>query len=183
MLLNNCLDFTQYSQLDVAIVSDTHGDIVTDVTDLVKQCDIVIHAGDIGNMAVLEQLQPKLKHVLAVAGNNDKLYLWQVKDWDIVRKLPRKLDISLSGGVISVEHGDAHDVNKPSHKSLRDAHQFSRAVIYGHTHHQVIDEVEPDLWVVNPGASGTTRTHGGASCLKLSISENDWKIEAYRFNE
>jgi len=181
MLLNECFDFTQYTQLKVALISDTHGEVVTEVQDIVKECDIAIHAGDIGNYKTLQQLKPKLGHVLAVTGNNDVPYIWEVKDWDIVKNMPQKFDVKLSGGVLSVEHGHLHDMIKPSHESLRYAHQDSRAVIYGHTHHQVIDDMNPDQLVINPGASGTTRTNGGASCMKLVIDKDDWKIKTYRF--
>ena len=181
MLLNQCFDFSQYQNLDIAIVSDTHGDIVPDVINLVKECDIAIHAGDIGNMAVLEALQPKKEHVLAVAGNNDKPYLWEVLHWSIVKSLPKSMDIKLYGGELSVEHGHFHDLNKPSHDNLREAHQSARVIIYGHTHHQIIDNSDAGRWVINPGAAGTTRTHGGSSCIKLSINKNDWQSKAYRF--
>ncbi len=182
MLLNQCFDFSQYKSLDVAMVSDTHGDIVSDVVSFVKTCDIVIHAGDIGNMGVLEALQPEKEHVIAVSGNNDKLYLWEVLHWDIVKNLPESVDIKFFGGMVSVEHGHLHDMNKPCHDSLRKIHQSARIVLYGHTHHQVFDDSDPGHWVINPGAAGTTRTHGGASCIKLSIRENNWKIQSYRFN-
>jgi putative phosphoesterase len=182
MLLNECFDFSQFKTLDIAIVSDNHGDIVSDIINIVKECDIAIHAGDIGGFEVLQALQPKQKHVLAVAGNNDKAYLWEVKHWDIVKNLPDSLDLKLAGGVVSVEHGHIHDLNKPSHDSLRKAHQSSRAIVYGHTHHQIFDDSNPDHWVINPGASGTTRTHGGAACIKLSVNNNNWKVQSYRFN-
>jgi len=182
MILNECFDFSQYQTLDVAILSDNHGDIVSDVVSLVKECDIAIHAGDIGGMDILEALQPKSEHILAVAGNNDKPYLWEVLHWDVVKNLPTSLDIKLPGGIVSVEHGHFHDLNKPCHDSLRDAHLSARAVIYGHTHHQIVDDSKPEHMVINPGASGTTRTHGGASCIKLSINNGDWNFETYRFN-
>jgi hypothetical protein len=37
--------------------------------------------------------------------------------------------------------------------------------------------------VVNPGAAGSTRTRGGASCLVLSASETQWTFESFRFIE
>ena len=42
-------------------------------------------------------------------------------------------------------------------------------------------EAEP--WVVNPGASGKVRTHGGPSCLVLHASEDIWEIEAVLFED
>ena len=181
MLLNKCFDFKKQARLDIAIISDTHADLVTEIYELVSHCDIVIHAGDIGSMEVLEKLKPKMEHVIAVAGNNDKPYMWDVLHWHIVKNLPDHIDIDFSGGTISLEHGHLHDMNKPSHDSLRNAHKQSRLIIYGHTHHQVIDKEDEQHWVINPGAAGLTRTHGGSACFKLSISDNDWEIKTYRF--
>jgi putative phosphoesterase len=183
MLLNKSQDFTQFKQLDIAIISDTHSDLVTDIYKLVSECDIVIHAGDIGSMEVLEKLKPKMDHVIAVAGNNDKPYMWDVPHWKIVKSLPDNIDILLVGGLLSVEHGHLHDMNKPSHDSLRQAHSASKMTIYGHTHHQIIDKSDLDHWVINPGAAGLTRTYGGSSCLKLSINNDDWQLKTYRFQD
>ena len=182
MLLNQCFDFTEYEQMDIALISDTHAEISQGVLDVVSQCDVAIHAGDICSMEVLEQLKPKLEHVIAVAGNNDKAYIWEMKDWDVVKSLPEKIKIKCTGGQISVEHGHLHDMNKPGHDSLRSSSRDAKVVVYGHTHHQVIDD-EEDIIVVNPGACGKTRTHGGPSCLKLSINRDEWQFTPYRFED
>ncbi len=182
MLLNQCFDFSQYDKLDIALISDTHADLSPDILELVNKSDLVIHAGDICSMDVLHELQPRLKHVIAVAGNNDKPYVWDVKDWSVVRSLPEAVDVKLASGVISVEHGHRHDMFKPSHDSLRQAHPNARVVVYGHTHHQIIDDSN-DIWVINPGAAGKTRTHGGPSCVVLSISEDGWHHQTYRFSQ
>ena len=39
-------------------------------------------------------------------------------------------------------------------------------------------------WVVNPGAAGKTRTHGGPSCLVITCSEDEeWNIKKHRFSD
>jgi hypothetical protein len=55
-------------------------------------------------------------------------------------------------------------------------------VVYGHTHKKVIDDYQQP-WVVNPGAAGSTRTRGGASCLILTACAQFWKLESYRFED
>jgi len=185
MLLNEKQDFRDHDSLEIAIVSDTHSDIDDSVVEFVKTCDIAIHAGDIGNMAVLNALQPKLSHIIAVSGNNDKPYLWEVKDWPVVKNLPETIQLELPGGKLTIEHGHEHDMMKPSHDDLRKTHNESRMIVYGHTHKQIIDDSDQSTWVVNPGAAGYTRTHGGSACLKLTINKqtDDWKLEAIRFAE
>jgi len=54
-------------------------------------------------------------------------------------------------------------------------------IIYGHTHKQVIDK-ESTPWVINPGASGEIRNHGGSKCFTMDIyDEKEWLITPYTF--
>ena len=48
----------------------------------------------------------------------------------------------------------------PDHTDLRWDHADARLIVYGHTHIRVVDQKEVP-WVVNPGASGKVRNHGG----------------------
>jgi predicted phosphodiesterase len=70
---------------------------------------------------------------------------------------------------------------KPSHDDLRRAHPDARLIIYGHTHISVIDKDNPVQWVANPGASGDTRNKGGPSCMMLSIENNEWDLQLFKF--
>jgi len=119
MQLNSQQDFTSLENCKIAIISDTHDELDERVIALVKSCDLAIHAGDIGCRSVLDAMQPKSEHIIAVSGNNDKPYLWQVKDWDIVKNLPDQVELIFTGGKIAIEHGHLHDMQKPSHIDLR----------------------------------------------------------------
>lgn len=182
MQLNQCLDFSDHNKLEIAIISDTHGEIHAEILRQINQCDIVIHAGDICGYQVLAQIQPRQGHIIAVAGNNDRPYVWDVKHWSIVKSLPQQVQIQVTGGQIAVEHGHVHDMYKPSHSDLRQAHPDARLVIYGHTHHLIIDD-QQEGWVINPGAAGKTRTHGGASWVKLIVTSNEWKTIGQRIED
>ncbi len=182
MLLNKETDFSKTEVIKIGILSDTHNELSEEVSLLIKDCDIAIHAGDIGCSAVLEGLQPKSGHVIAVSGNNDKPYLWDVKDWAVVKNLPEVQSIILPGGIAVIEHGHEHDSYKPSHNDLRNAYPKARLIIYGHTHIQVIDKEDATTHVINPGAAGFTRNKGGASCIILTINNNLWDYKAYKFS-
>jgi len=94
--------------------------------------------------------------------------------------LPETLRFNIAGQTIAVEHGHQHG-SQPSHESLRKAHPNAKVVVYGHTHRQVIDK-DAMPWVINPGAAGKTRTHGGPSCLVIECSKTfEWKINVFRF--
>ncbi len=165
----------------VAIVSDTHGYLDPRIADIIKQSDIAIHAGDIGDASILEAMQPKTGQIFAVTGNNDHHVFWPSSQSDTLKTIPLIAKLDLPGGRITIEHGDRHDMFKPDHQSLRNAFPDSRLVIYGHTHKMVIDN-QTRPWVANPGAAGSTRTHGGPSCLLLTASESEWEIESIRFD-
>lgn len=160
--------------LKVGIVSDTHGHIDDRIVDVISDCDFAIHAGDICGAHILEQLTPRID-VIAVAGNNDHPALWQEDESEIVSALPKSTQLQLPGGTIIVEHG--HRLGgQPDHDQFRWDHAEAKLVVYGHTHKRIIDQTaEP--WIVNPGAAGKIRNHGGPSCLILHASETNWKIE------
>jgi putative phosphoesterase len=166
------------SNVTVGILSDSHGYLDLRIEETVNQCDYIVHAGDIFNAQVLQQLQPK-RELVAVAGNNDYPAFWKAEEAEVVSALPSTSRLELPGGLLIVEHGHRLG-NQPEHEQLRCDHAEARLVVYGHTHHRVVDQsAEP--WVINPGASGRVRTHGGPSCLILNASESEWTIETVLF--
>lgn len=54
----------------VGILSDTHGRLHADAYEALADCDHIIHAGDIGDPRILDELRT-LAPVTAVLGNND----------------------------------------------------------------------------------------------------------------
>ncbi len=164
----------------VGILSDSHGYLDPRVAEVVNQCDYIVHAGDIFNAHVLQQLKPN-KELIAVRGNNDYPSFWKTEEAAIVKALPETAKLEVPGGAIYIEHGHRLG-NHPEHDRLRSDHAEARLIVYGHTHHRIIDQ-QAKPWVVNPGASGKVRTHGGPSCLVLYASETEWKIEQVLFAE
>ena len=164
----------------VGILSDTHGEVDPRIVDVINDCDFAIHAGDICGAHILESLKPRID-VIAVAGNNDHPAIWHEDEAEVVSALPKSTELSLPGGKIIIEHGHRLGHN-PEHDQFRWDHAEAKLVVYGHTHKRVIDQTaEP--WVINPGAAGNVRNHGGPSCLVLHASEADWKIETVVFSE
>lgn len=164
----------------VAIVSDTHGFLDARIERVIHACDFAVHAGDILGAHVLRAIRPRREKVVAVAGNNDIADKWPEADRDVVDALPRVAEVDLPAGRLVVEHGDRHGHHAPRHDLLRRAHPDARAIVYGHSHKLICDQ-DDDPWVLNPGAAGRVRTYGGPSCLVLSASSKEWKVETYRF--
>lgn len=165
--------------LTIAIVSDTHGRLDARIAALVRDCDYAVHAGDILGAAVLAALQPRLA-VLAVRGNNDVPHKWPPADAGLLSSLPLEAELALPGGILAVTHGDRRFVRPDRHARLRAHFPAARLIVYGHSHFLSVDQTALP-WVVNPGAAGRSRTHGGPSCLILTASRTSWHVEARRF--
>lgn len=163
----------------VAILSDTHGWVNPRILAVVATCDLAVHGGDIGNAAVLAQLRPRRGAVWAVRGNNDCPGKWPEADLDLLQTIPTQVLLHLPGGTLVLIHGHQTPA-RGRHERLRRRFPKARALVYGHSHHLIIDQ-DPGPWVLNPGAAGRTRTHGGPSCLVLTADQPDWRLERHRF--
>lgn len=162
----------------VAILSDTHGYVWPQITEAVQQCDYAVHAGDIGGAEVLDQLRPKIQ-LLAVRGNNDMPFTWEQDEHHVLASIQHREMIELPGGTLAVVHG--HEAGRVSdrHENLRKQFPDARIIVYGHSHQLTVDK-NKDIWVVNPGAAGRARTHGGPSWMILSASKRNWELQTYR---
>lgn len=160
------------NQVQVGILSDTHGFLDERIAEVIQQCDYAIHAGDIGKVDILNALNPK-NETFAVRGNNDY--------GSGLDSLPGKNQIELPGGLVVIVHGHRHG-GSPEHDALRENNMEARLIVYGHTHKRIIDQ-DSEPWVVNPGAAGRERTKGGPSCLVLHASESEWHIETFLFED
>ena len=124
----------------VGVISDTHGLLRPEVVAALADSDFIIHAGDVGDLAILERLNA-IAPVTAVRGNVD------VGEW--ARKLPQTNVLQVEGCTIYV----LHIIDQLDLKN--EAAGFS-AVIYGHSHkpHQ---ETKSGVLYFNPGSSGPRR--------------------------
>lgn len=167
------------SAVRVAIIADTHGFLDARVAEQVSGCHIAVHAGDVGGADILLALQPS-ESVTAIRGNNDDADHWSETELDVLEKLPSETELDLPGGKLKVVHGDDGGTLEQRHKRYRAQFSDYRAVVYGHSHRQLVDTTETP-WLLNPGAAGRTRTYGGPGCLILSCRDDDWRIEPMRF--
>gem|GEM_PF-83348 len=160
--------------LRIGVLSDTHGEISQRVLNKLQGNDVILHAGDVCGQPVLDALLTITTRVIAVCGNNDSAFDYNGKD------LPDVVHLKVPGGQISIVHGHQFGQHVPSHDAMREAYASSRAVIYGHSHKQIHD-VDAVPAILNPGAAGSTRTNGGASCaFVVADRSGDWDFSLYR---
>ena len=123
----------------VGLISDTHGLLRPQACDALAGCARIVHAGDIGNVDVLDALSA-MAPVAAVRGNNDRA------EW--AADLPHTLRLRIEEIDVHV----VHDVATLDRTSSKDA----RVVIFGHSHRPGIREQDAVLYV-NPGSAGPRR--------------------------
>lgn len=127
----------------VGVVADTHlyGTPVPEhVMDALEGSDLILHAGDILEMAVLEQLST-VAETIAVRGNMDH--------GDVSRLLPARRVLDVMGFRIGLTHGHG----PPSRITWKVAAEFGRVdcIVFGHTHEPLVKERDGVLFF-NPGS-------------------------------
>lgn len=124
----------------IGLIADTHGLMRPEALNALRNSDLIIHCGDIGNPAVLEALRG-IAPVRAIRGNNDK------GGW--AASLPASDLVEVGGHTIYVLHNISELALDPA------ASNFT-AVISGHSHKPVIKRQDKILFV-NPGSAGPRR--------------------------
>ena len=119
----------------IGVLSDTHlkyptNDFIDLVNDLMKDCDMIVHAGDFASLEVYTYLnEVKSGHLIAVCGNMDPPELRKL--------LPQKRIFETMGVRIGVIHGwgGPHDLEERIEVFFRN--DDVRCIIYGHSHRGV----------------------------------------------
>lgn len=159
----------------IALLSDSHGQLVMSLIERLAGVDLIIHAGDLGAREVLRTLE-RIAPLCAIGGNNDTVAQWPAGDAQRCGRLPEVFRVELDGGALVAIHGHQFPAVATRHARLRAAFPDARCIVYGHSHRRCIDD-QMSPWVVNPGASGRARAFGGAGGLLLTVAPQGWHIE------
>ena len=130
----------------LGIISDTHGLLRPEVHDVFSQVDRILHAGDVGDPEILEELA-LLAPVTAVFGNTDGPPL---RD-----RLPEVADVMIDGFRFVVTHGD--QLGSPDPNGLKAMFPEADVILYGHTHRPLIHDFDDYVVTLNPGSAGPKR--------------------------
>lgn len=142
----------------IGIISDTHGLLRKEVENQLKDCDLIVHCGDIGKQEVIDKLS-ELGKVELIKGNVDK-------DIDI-SLAPKDKIIEVMNKRIYLIHNIA-ELDIDLHKENIDI------VMYGHSHKAKIYDEEGILYI-NPGSVGPRRFKLPTTMMKLTILDNESK--------
>jgi putative phosphoesterase len=124
----------------VGIISDTHGLLRPEAAAFLKGSDFIVHAGDIGDVSILNGLAA-VAPVTAVRGNND------TGEW--AKDVPEFEVLQVGEILVYV----LHDL---SELDLDPEAAGFRVVVSGHSHRPSIEERGSVLYV-NPGSAGPRR--------------------------
>jgi uncharacterized protein len=140
----------------VGLISDTHGLLRPEALTFLQGSDLIVHAGDIGNAAILAELGT-LAPVTAVRGNNDHgPWAERIVETQI-----------LAVGAINLYV--IHDIGK---LDIDPKAAGVRVVIAGHSHHRAVSERDGVLYV-NPGSAGPRRFRLPVAIGELRINGKD----------
>jgi putative phosphoesterase len=153
--------------MKIGLISDTHGYLDPRILEHFKQVDEIWHAGDIGDAAVLHQLQ-SLKPVKAVYGNID--------DKDIQLLAAEDLWWTCEGVCIWMTHiaGAPPNYNPRIKKTLKE--KIPQVLICGHSHIlRVLKDPKHNLLYINPGAAGNHGFHHMKTVLRFDVTQGTIK--------
>jgi putative phosphoesterase len=158
--------------LKVGVLSDTHIpgaalSLPPAVFDIFKDVDLILHAGDIVELSVLDELSA-IAPVEAVAGNMDGS--------EVHLKLPSKKVLSLGGYSVGLIHGK-YKIDVQQEMIMK---EFERVdlIVYGHSHKPFWGKVE-GVYFLNPG-SPTDKRHAPYNSVALLQVGDELKAEIIR---
>jgi len=149
----------------ILLLSDTHSHIETKLNPYLEKADEIWHAGDFGNIRVIEWLESFGKTFRGVWGNIDSSDIKQCVPEDNIFK------------VENVKVWMTHIGGYPMRYSPRVRKLFGEIqpmlFVCGHSH---IVKLEEDHtykhWVFNPGAAGNEGFHQVKTAISFEINEN-----------
>lgn len=146
----------------IGLLSDTHSYLDSHVFEYFKNCDEIWHAGDIGDPAVLDQLE-SFKPTRAVYGNID--------NQQIRKRCPEKLIFTLEGLNIYMIHIGGTPPNYAKGVKPDLLAQQPGLFICGHSHilKVIADPKLNNMLYMNPGAAGKHGFHHIKTMLRFDI--------------
>jgi putative phosphoesterase len=154
--------------LRVGLISDTHGLLRPEVAQVFSGVGMILHAGDVGSTAVLDELE-LIAPVQAVLGNTDSPHEMGLR---------QSLDLMLEGLAVHVSHG--HEAGAPTPEVLLALYD-SDIIVFGHTHRHTLFR-EGERIVINPGAAGPQRFSSPPTVAILTVAGREGDVRFVHLN-
>jgi hypothetical protein len=144
----------------IGLISDTHGLLRPEALRSLDDCDLIIHAGDVGDPQILETLKT-IAPVFAVRGNVD------TEPWALA--LPETEVVETDPATIYVLH-DIHGLD------LDPVAAGFHIIVSGHSHKPARTEHDGVIFL-NPGSAGPRRFDLPVTVARLNVSQKPWAAE------
>lgn len=144
----------------VGLISDTHGLLRNEAIEAMRGSELIIHAGDVGEPAILDALR-RVAPVVVVRGNIDS------GAWG--ETLPPTAVAEIDGKTIYV----LHNIRE---LDLDPAAAGFQVVVSGHSHKPARFEKAGVLYL-NPGSAGPRRFDLPISVAHLDFRAQPWKVD------
>ncbi|MBL7810193.1 MAG: metallophosphoesterase family protein [Saprospiraceae bacterium] len=149
----------------IGLLSDTHSYLDDRILTYFQDCDEIWHAGDIGNINILDALKA-FKPFRGVYGNID--------GFQIRAELPLDLEFQCEGVAVFMTHigGYPGKYNPRVGKILRENPPTKGLFICGHSHIlKIMPDLQLDFLHINPGACGNEGWHKVKTLIKFILDQ------------
>ena len=143
--------------MNIAILSDTHGLLRPEVVEYLKTADAILHAGDINQQEIVDQLR-QCAPLSIVGGDNDR-------EWG--EHVPHLRSVTLGGVTFYMVHNKKE---VPADLAGVDA------VVFGHSHKYLLEKKDGLLWL-NPGSCGPRRFHQEITMMTAEAEDGKLQVE------
>jgi len=147
------------------VISDTHGLLRPQAVTALRGCDLIIHAGDVGNAEVINGLSD-IAPTFAIRGNVDK------GTW--AARLPATNIVEVGALRFYVLHNIAELDLDPLTAGFT-------AVVFGHSHRPSI-ETRDGMLYLNPGAAGPRRFRLPVTLARVTVVGGEMRPEIVELN-
>lgn len=149
--------------MNIGVISDTHNFLDPKVADLFAGVEHILHAGDVGNLPIISELEG-IAPVTAVYGNTDTGL--PLKETEIIELAGRKFLI----------HHIVNPLSLTDWLKDRIARERPDAVVFGHTHRIFCEKIGGVLYF-NPGSAGKPKFGLGRTVAILHCDEKEIRHE------
>jgi uncharacterized protein len=150
--------------VELLLIADTHvpkraRDLPAVVWDAVQNADVVVHAGDWVEPALLDHLEERSARLIACWGNND--------GDELRRRLPERADVTLGGLRFTV----VHETGAASGREARMANEYpdTDVLVFGHSHIPWDTTAKTGLRLLNPGSPTDRRRQPFCTYMTVTV--------------
>jgi putative phosphoesterase len=152
--------------VELLLIADTHvpkraRDLPVVVWDAVQNADVVVHAGDWVEPALLDHLEERSAKLIACWGNND--------GDELRRRLPERADVTLGGLRFTVVHETGASGGRDARMAL--LYPDTDVLVFGHSHIPWDTTAETGLRLLNPGSPTDRRRQPFCTYMTATVSD------------